>query len=232
MKEKIKKLLIRHPRIYSFVRIVYDSTWYAYKISIKRKALHKGFDEAFITMESIFSAHGIEYWPMLGTLLGLHRERGPIAHDLDLDIGVWIEDRDKIRDYLLNYGCSPLHTFKSASFGDAIEDSFEINGVKVDFFYCKKIDNTIAFYDFPDLDEGGNELPQGMVSVRKMTLPLDGFELLSYKGIEIRVPSNIHEHLSCRYGDDYMTPDPTYDYRRNVDCVQFLGKDGVIYKNV
>jgi tetratricopeptide (TPR) repeat protein len=40
-------------------------------------------------LAAIFDANGVTYFPVAGTLLGLHRSGGPLAHDRDIDIGVF-----------------------------------------------------------------------------------------------------------------------------------------------
>ncbi|MFS1443839.1 MULTISPECIES: LicD family protein [Vibrio] len=227
-KSRIKNALINHKYLYKTVRFAYDITWKKYKISKKRNNFLSGFDGALSEIDANFSDHKIEFWAMFGTLLGLHRDGGPIKHDLDIDIGVWIEDRSKIRNLLTQKGYVMLHSFSSPSYADAIEDSFEINGVKVDFFYCKKREDNIVCYDFPDVDKSGNQLPDQHFSVRRIILPLSGFKVHLYKNNQLRIPLNTNEHLACRYGVDFMVPNPKYDYRKKSDCVEFLSDDGYI----
>jgi len=58
---EFRQFLIRHPRLYSFIRKAYRSKWYVHNMGINRKALQRGIDETFLTMVRIFSAHGSDY---------------------------------------------------------------------------------------------------------------------------------------------------------------------------
>lgn len=51
-----------------------------------------------IDIKQLFDRNNIEFFPLYGTLLGFIRERGIMSWDVDVDLGAWYYDYDKIID--------------------------------------------------------------------------------------------------------------------------------------
>lgn len=59
-----------------------------------------------VTMNKVFTGHGITMMPMFGTLLGAIREHGFIKNDGDIDVVIYAKDREKafaLREELAKY---------------------------------------------------------------------------------------------------------------------------------
>ncbi|MBP3228653.1 MAG: LicD family protein [Bacteroidaceae bacterium] len=160
---------------------------------------------------------GIEYTLAFGTLLGAVREKGFIAHDLDIDVAVWHSQQDaRVRTVLETAGFAFSHSFEVDGGELGREETYIYNGVAIDIFY---------FY--PSLTEGG--LPYccdflgkpgaptyracmkkyGGALPRRVELPMErNRELVPFADLRLFIPTNADEILSSRYGDDYMTPNP------------------------
>ena len=83
-----------------------------YLLNKQRKKFSKGCQELLELTDDTLRKAGIEYWLTYGTLLGAYRDHNFIAHDYDLDIALYWEDRDKIKDLMLSVGMKLKHEVK------------------------------------------------------------------------------------------------------------------------
>lgn len=47
-------------------------------------------------VNNLFKTNNITYWAMKGSLLGIHRDKGIIQHDYDIDLGTTIDQLNKV----------------------------------------------------------------------------------------------------------------------------------------
>lgn len=70
---------------------------------------------------------GEDYWVDFGTLLGLHRENGVIAHDIDVDYAMLVKSYEKVlkMKHLVPNGFS----FHDTSYRHLAETIYELQGI-------------------------------------------------------------------------------------------------------
>lgn len=69
--------------------------------------------ENLLILKKVFDKNAIRFWLLYGTLLGAVRENDFISHDTDTDLGVFIEDKNKIISAipeLCDFGLKPIRT--------------------------------------------------------------------------------------------------------------------------
>lgn len=162
---------------------------------------------------SVLSENGIQYWLDYGTLLGAVREHDFIAHDYDIDLGVFYDqDLELMIDKLKAAGFSlyrRIDVYSKEKRAEGVEFTFEKESVKIDVFsYVKEIEDLYYTYEF--LDSEKSETLTVFKTVRKTILPIDGLQTYNFVGINVLIPSNYDSYLKKLYGESYMIPDPSW----------------------
>lgn len=176
---------------------------------------------------SVLSENGIKYWLDYGTLLGAVREHDFIAHDYDIDLGVFFEqDLELMICKLKEAGFSlfrRIDVYSKEKRAEGVEFTFEKSSVKIDIFtYVKECEGNYCTYDFLNSEKSQNMTI--FKTVRKLNLPLDSLIDYNFLNINVTIPSNYDGYLKRVYGNSYMTPDPEW---KATDCV-FPVVEGVI----
>lgn len=161
-------------------------------------AFHPGNGARALTdILDILSSAGIKAFLAAGTLLGFHRNAGPLAHDRDLDIGVLREASGgpDIAGVLRTH--TALFLPRQARPGDRY---FGIHhkGFAIDIF-VHDADETHAAFGFSDR--------QGDIEWR---VPAFGLAQAGYGGRTWTVPADTEGYLAALYGPDWRTPDPVF----------------------
>lgn len=146
------------------------------------------------TIQSVLAKHGIDSFLAAGTLLGFHRNGGPLPHDRDLDIGI-LQDRNGGPDLA---GILRQHEGillpRNSRPGDRYFALMH-EGVAVDLFLYKQGEHGLSC--------GFSSLP-GDINWR-----FTGFTLkkATYGGRDWTVPSNPARYLSETYGPSWQVTD-------------------------
>ncbi|MBP3763132.1 MAG: LicD family protein [Bacteroidales bacterium] len=222
------------------------------KISILKKLLRSPYDyyknwpkkrefanfkkygfEALVKFDECLTKHNIKYSLAFGTLLGAVREHDFIPHDDDLDFAMWIEDyKPDIIKYLKESGINLKYRFSVDNDNLGKLDTFVYKGVFIDIFYFYHDEDGRAYCcDFknqPDCRSRTESVKKhGGLRPRKLYMPLgEGTERISFKDVNVMIPTNYKEILAFRYGEDYMTPKPGWrpNTKYVVEAEQWIGK--------
>lgn len=192
--------------------------WRKYKEYCEQKQIrlfHQHGLEALTLFDKCMNDNGYKYSLAFGTLLGAVREHDFIAHDFDIDLAMWIDDYSpKLLDDLKKNGIKHKYAYTIENGRIGKEDTFIYKGVQLDIFYFYKDEDGRVycndFVTFPDSTSKKDSIKKhGGLLPRKLFLPLgDKLETVDFKGLKLSIPSNYHELLSFRYGENYMTPIP------------------------
>lgn len=163
-------------------------------------------------VQQLLDREGIEVFADFGTLLGIVREGGLLAHDLDIDLGVIVKDdldMLRVRTALERFG---FKVWREYSIDDqVVEGSFRLFGVKLDINYYRvdgQTARTWLFYRDPDKEYGPRE--RDIVEMRYS--PLRGFTTVEVHGAHIRIPVDAESLLAEKYGPSWRTPDQGWVY--------------------
>lgn len=153
------------------------------------------------------------YTLAFGSMLGAVREKGFIKHDPDIDVYMWIEDRDeKFLSILEKHGFTLSHSFSIENRKWGYEETFEKDDVSIDIFYVyppiNKMPYCCDFLTQPgcrnleiSMKEFGGVLP------RRIEMPLIKKRVKTdFEDTQLYIPENAHDLLVYRYGENYMTP--------------------------
>lgn len=209
------KFLLRPP--YSLYKYIF--------VEASGRKEKKRFDkiglELITKFDECLSKNGFRYSLAFGSLLGAIREKGFVKHDDDLDVWMWIDDyRPELIDNLKEYGFNLKYSFSIDDDKHGKEDTFEYKGALIDIFYLYESDNgekySCIFNIFPDSISRKDSIKKhgGLLPV-KCILPVSrDFERVPFESINLPVPVNALEVLKCRYGEDFMIPQPKWNKAR------------------
>lgn len=180
--------------------------------------------------KSAFDSLDIDFWLDYGTLLGAYREKDFIEHDLDLDIGLYYENRsDKLEEALTSRGLKKVREFRAD--GKIVEETYTFNGADLDVFYYfydqEKLWAYFFYYDdikeTKTINKDNKVLTTGW-KAKKTTLTNRGLGKLKFKDIEYTVPNHPEKYLKENYGDSFMIKQKNWNYvnsQTNVENVKF-----------
>jgi len=207
--KRIKPLIERNKYIEYIIKKTYYTTFLRYKLYKKNQTFLKNATSVLEEVDKIFKELNIDYWLDFGTLLGAYRNKDFIRHDMDIDLGAFLNQYNND-----NYKVFQKHGFKKiidftidkGTYGR--EETYEYLGVHIDIFYYTKSENEKAFYHDFITEEGKSREATiqkiGGLIPRELTLALSGLEMIKFKGREYPAPSPVTQHLKDRYGDDFM----------------------------
>lgn len=133
----------------------------------------------------------VPFWIDCGTLLGAIREGDFLAHDQDVDFGIWgTEQHERIAEAMFAKGFEKWKFFGAPEHG--YEQSFQRDGVKVDLFYFYPREERVWQGSWMDHVLLESEFPSVVV------LPPRPFRFV---GIDTYTPNQPERMLTARYGD-------------------------------
>ena len=159
--------------------------------------------------DKAFNSMGVKAFLSFGTLLGAYRDKGFIAYDPDVDLGVLDTNLpDNMVEIMAKYG---FHLHKQnliPTTGKVIEDTYIYKGIHLDVFhYFEENDDfytlVAQLHETKDWKEANDTdgFPCEKVSVTKTD-----FHRQPFMGIEVYMPIKTHEWLVDMYSETYMTP--------------------------
>ena len=156
--------------------------------------------------------NGLGYFIIDGTLLGAIREGDFIAHDTDIDIGVFMEQwtLETLSDIFLDMmkkGFILYHSF--GIFGKHFELAWYRDGIKVDFFFYYKVGDKIRFNAFLN---GGRTLPDDILTYEYDDRNFRISNIIVFNGLIVNVPFAPEQILIQKYGEDWKTPKTKWDW--------------------
>lgn len=194
--------------------------YYPYKRHIESnrlKLFHENALSVLSAFDEVMMKLGIPYTVFAGTLLGAVREKGFIPHDQDIDTAIFYKDYfPDLPNVLKQNGFQLVRSFKIDGGSRGQEETYEKEGVFLDIFYIHS-DAVFETYqcDFHPVEGlATNECSMkkyGCVAARRIEFPVRyEFVRIPFENIYVNAISNYEEWLRCRYGADYMIPNPDF----------------------
>ena len=223
---KVLKKIHLYNFIYSF---------YIKRINKRKKSqIKKNGIEILEKLNSAFKELNLPYWLAFGTLLGAVREKNFISHDLDLDIATWKQSYSgRVSEILLKHGFALKRTI-AVKDNIGIEETYSYKGVNVDIFYFERISDEMvkchSFYIDKSLGYIETINKHGGLFPLEVILPFEGLLKYTFLGVPVFIPDVYEKQLVCHYGEDYMVPDPNWDYTEAPSSKNIEGMIGVVYE--
>lgn len=197
----------------------------------KRRSLHKNAAEILSRLNLVFNELNQDYWLEFGTLLGAIREKKIISFDLDLDIATWKSNySNNLVTVMQKYGFKLVREIHMEQEG--IEQTYCFKKVNIDIFYFEQISKGWATCHVFYLDENMNledmNKKYGGLHPLEVHLPFSGLITYNFLGVDVKIPDNYVSQLSYHYGDDYMLPNPNWNYRYANSSKQISNKVGEV----
>lgn len=164
-------------------------------------------------IQSLLMSIDVKSFADFGTLLGIIREGRLLAHDMDVDIGVILNDSLDIHRVRLLMERNGFKLWRQYIYGEkVVEESYTLKGLKVDLNYyqiSESKSNTWLFYTKPGHIYGKvNER-----HIVEMTYaPIKEMEVVDVNGVNIVIPRNAEQILHEKYGASWRTPDTGWIY--------------------
>ena len=211
--KKAKEILENQPFLYRLAGIIFGPiTRHRERVEKAQKAayFHAHALEALKAFVDCMEAGGFKYTLAFGSILGAIREHGFIKHDIDIDTSMWIDDfSPEVVTALEKAGFTWLFCNLVDDGRLGREDTFEYNGVRIDIFYFYPAIDTYPYCcDFVLRKE-----EKGKFMARRIEVPYKRERKKThFEGIEVYIPENAEEICQFRYGPNYMTPDPSWNW--------------------
>ena len=159
--------------------------------------------------DQAFTSMGVQAFLTFGTLLGAYRDKGFIAYDPDVDLGVIDGNLPKnMYEVMDKHGFQLCKQNIISKTNQVIEDTYVYKGIHLDVFhYFEEGDDyytlVAQLHETKDWKEANatDGFPCEKVSVVKTE-----FQRQNFMNIEVYMPIKTHEWLVDMYSESYMTP--------------------------
>lgn len=159
--------------------------------------------------DQAFTSMGVQAFLTFGTLLGAYRDKGFIAYDPDVDLGVIDGNLPKnMYEVMAKNGFQLCKQNIISETNQVIEDTYIYKGIHLDVFhYFEEEDDyytlVAQLHETKDWKEANatDGFPCEKVSVVKTE-----FQRQNFMNIEVYMPIKTHEWLVDMYSESYMTP--------------------------
>lgn len=159
--------------------------------------------------DQAFTSMGVQAFLTFGTLLGAYRDKGFIAYDPDVDLGVIDGNLPKnMYEVMAKHGFQLCKQNIISKTKQVIEDTYVYKGIHLDVFhYFEEEDDyytlVAQLHETKDWKEANatDGFPCEKVSVVKTE-----FQRQNFMNIDVYMPIKTHEWLVDMYSESYMTP--------------------------
>jgi phosphorylcholine metabolism protein LicD len=204
MRDFIVKILLTFGLYRPIIKIINQI-----KFKQQVRKMRKNGLEMLSMADKAFNSMGVKAFLSFGTLLGAYRDKGFIAYDPDVDLGVLDANLpENMIEVMAKYGFQLHKQNHIPSTGKVIEDTYIYKGIHLDVFHYFEEDNdyytlVAQLHETKDWKEANasDGFPCEKVSVIKTD-----FHRQPFMGIEVYMPINTHEWLVDMYSETYMTP--------------------------
>lgn len=159
--------------------------------------------------DQAFTSMGVQAFLTFGTLLGAYRDKGFIAYDPDVDLGVIDGNLPKnMYEVMAKHGFQLCKQNIISETNQVIEDTYIYKGIHLDVFHYFEEGGdyytlVAQLHETKDWKEANatDGFPCEKVSVVKTE-----FQRQNFMNIEVYMPIKTHEWLVDMYSESYMTP--------------------------
>lgn len=170
----------------------------------EKKSLNKEIAfENLALAKKLLDELNVRNWLTDGTLLGYYRDKDLIDHDVDIDLGSFMDDyTDEIIHKFIENGWRIEHIFGKRDLG--FELAFNRKGVKLDIFFFYKDGDRYWHGAWKRTGKGENLIKYYY----------DKFDLkeVEFKCYTFNIPANPLKYIETKYGPGWQTPVKEWDW--------------------
>ena len=198
-----------------------------YAVPMRRRLLKLRGPAVLADLANIFARHGIKGFAAFGTLLGIVREKGFIAHDEDIDLGILPGSitPQRLLDILLKEETGFSLAFAFSYHGRITEFKVYYKGIPIDFFFFEDVGDRFRYEAF-SWQEGIAYPSEFANSVRLVYQPaVRELKTTHVFGVAFPIPVNEEEVLVGLYGKTWRVPNVKWseDDRPKYEQMQDFG---------
>lgn len=183
----------------------YKNLWTKRYMRFQRKELQKGASHILELISDSFSDK-IFWFIDFGTLLGNVRDNAIISFDRDIDIGVFVKNKELIKELLIPKGFALAKS--CICDGEVVEESYVFGNIKTDIhFYSRSGDKCNCILLYNECDEKVE-----YKAVRIEVSAIDETETCILCGASVQRPQNYEILLNEKYGMEWRIPNPKWKY--------------------
>ena len=159
--------------------------------------------------DQAFTSMGVQAFLTFGTLLGAYRDKGFIAYDPDVDLGIIDVNLPKnMYEVMAKHGFQLCKQNIISETNQVLEDTYIYKGIHLDVFHYFEEGGdyytlVAQLHETKDWKEANatDGFPCEKVSVVKTE-----FQRQNFMNIDVYMPIKTHEWLVDMYSESYMTP--------------------------
>ena len=194
--------------------LLYKYVYYPYSVK-KSKERKQRMHETFVkegknvlkAFVECMNANHITYWLEYGSLLGAYRDGDFVPNELDLDVGVYLNDVNKVYHAMKNAGFKLVREFHVVG-ENGLEQTYEYNGITIDLMYFYEMDGMMWCNGVIFAGKLSSKFTEYAVTAHHFKpFSCTTFDFL---GMEVSIPSNAEEHLIETYGSNFRVYDPNF----------------------
>lgn len=174
----------------------------------KRELFIKEGESAFKAFVECMNNKDIVYWLEFGTLLGAYRDGDFVPNEIDIDMGVNLNDAQNIYHALIEAGFRLVREFHVVG-ENGLEQTYEYNGVTIDLMFFYEYDGKMWCNGSVITPKS----PKNKIFTHAVTSHYyEPFSCsrMNFKGIDVSIPSNTEHHLIEIFGDSFRVYDPNF----------------------
>ena len=159
--------------------------------------------------DQAFTSMGVQAFLTFGTLLGAYRDKGFIAYDPDVDLGVIDGNLPKnMYEVMAKHGFQLCKQNIISEKKQVIEDTYIYKGIHLDVFhYFEEEDDyytlVAQLHETKDWKEAN--ATDGFPCEKVLVVKTE-FQRQNFMNIDVYMPIKTHEWLVDMYSESYMTP--------------------------
>jgi hypothetical protein len=163
-----------------------------------------------VDASTILSSYQVTHFLTDGTLLGFYRDNDFIAHDTDIDIGVFASEFNiprmaAIYRAMMEKGFIMLHNF--GDWETCFEATFYRHGIKVDFFFYRQKGDRYVFHAFK-----GRKVPEDVIEYWYPPHLVESLREIDFHGHRFMIPDETDNFLTHKYGN-WRVPVTKWDWQ-------------------
>lgn len=224
-REKIKKVAVRHEKLLSIYRATFGKIKTSIYFNMQKKALQKNGYDIIQRVDRVMREAKITYFLDFGTLLGICREGKLIAHDRDMDFGIYFDNgfgETELDQMMKQIGMKKERSFVFR--GQPKEISY-FNGItNIDFFVHEEVEDKSIAYVFSRKLEKKYPSDKHYSVMELSHAHITGVKRIAVNGFEMNIPENYEEYLKSAYTSNWKIPDPKWTYLSDPGLKEISGE--------